>query len=145
MALGLLAVQQWQAQYGDLEERAAALSKKSQLTIEVLVAQLDDFDSVCAGFNSAGKESWLPLFQGWTHRIVAALAELGIYELEVAGKTFDPQIAVGVGVALRPQGMEAAIPYEVAEVVKRGFANGEGKLLRKTEEITYQEGMGENE
>ncbi len=144
LAHGLLTVQQWQAASGDMEERAEVLSRQSQGMIDVLVAQLDDLDSVCAGLNRAGNDAWLPLFEGWLQRIVTALAEIGIYEVNVIGKTFDPQMAVGVGVTARLPGVEAAIPYEVAEIVKRGFINGEGKLLRKTEVITYQEDMGLN-
>ncbi|WP_171904677.1 hypothetical protein [Sporolituus thermophilus] len=32
------------------------------------------------------------------------------------------------------------MPYEVAEVVKRGFLDSAGRVVRKAEVITYQEG-----
>jgi len=31
------------------------------------------------------------------------------------------------------------LPYEVAEVVKRGFIDNDGRLLRKAQVITYEE------
>ena len=144
LAFGLTAVQQWQANYGDAEQRAALLSRQHQYMVDVLVAQLDDLDSVCAGMDSAGRDAWLPLFEGWAHRIAAALAEIGIHEVKVLGKVFDPQMAEGVGVMVRPPGVGVALQYEIVEVVKRGFINGEGMLLRKAQVITYQEGMDEN-
>ena len=49
------------------------------------------------------------------------------------------QVAEGVGVIPREPGTDAVVPYEVAEVVKRGFVNSEGQVLRKAEVITYRE------
>ncbi|SDE81824.1 nucleotide exchange factor GrpE [Sporomusa acidovorans] len=145
VAQGLLAAQQWQDKCGELEAQASVWNRQRQYALDVLITQLDDLDSACAGFKGAESNDWQPLFAGWAHRIVTALAEMGIYEIEVIGKVFDPQIAEGLGTVLRPPAVEAAIPYEVAEVVKRGFINSEGQLLRKAQVITYLEGIGSND
>ena len=155
---GLLEVRQWQAQSGDFEARIDELGRQRQYAVDVLVAQLDDLDHVCAGLGSTVNETWLTVYQGWAQRVLSALAAMGIVEIEVLGQTFDPQIAEGVGVKDRPQKIEAPemeeqglgtthfhVPYEVAEVVKRGFSSAEGQLLRKAQVITYQEGLVKDE
>ena len=170
---GLLEVRQWQAQYGDFEARAEEMGRQRQCAVDALVAQLDDLDHIFTGLGGAMKETWQPVLQGWAQRIVTALAEMGIYEIKVLGQTFDPQIAEGVGVKDRPKKIEAReldeteieateieatemearglgtthfhVPYEVAEVVKRGFSSAEGQLLRKAQVITFQEGLVKDE
>ncbi|TWH48770.1 nucleotide exchange factor GrpE [Sporomusa sp. KB1] len=141
LAQGLLVVQQLVAG----EERAAALKQQHQYALEVLLRQLDDIDSVSAGLIHTEDNAWQPLFKEWAQRIITALAEMGIYEIPVLGKVFDPQMAVGVSSVIRPAELATVTPYEVAEVVKRGFITGEGQLLRKAQVITYQEGKGSNE
>lgn len=136
----LLTGQQWQEKYEDSEKYSETLMREHQSVLNLLLGQLDDFDRICAGFAGAEKDAWQPFFTEWVQKIINALAEMGIYEIDVLGKVFDPRIAEGVG-TLFPS-LEATTPalYEVAEIVKRGFINREGKLLRKAQVITYKEG-----
>lgn len=139
LSQGLAEVQEWQAEYGIKAENVSALSRQREYLLDVLLCQLDEIDIACAGIKDKENNTWQPLLNQWAQRIVAALAEMGIYETDIIGKTFDPQLAEGVGVTPRAPGTDAAVPYEVAEVVKRGFMNSEGRVLRKAEVITYRE------
>ncbi|WP_425058477.1 hypothetical protein SCACP_31300 [Sporomusa carbonis] len=142
LAQGLKAVRQWQAEYDAKTDSFITVSRQREYLLDVLLCQLDEIDMACAGLNDKENNAWQPLLHQWAQRIVAALAELGIYEVDIIGKTFDPQVAIGVGVMPRAPGTAANIPYEVAEVVKRGFVDSEGRLLRKAQVITYQEVTG---
>jgi len=137
---GLLTVKQCQETYGDSEKHSEKLTRQHQSVLNVLLGQLDDFDRICAGFTGVEKDAWQPFFTEWVQKIINALAEIGIYEIDVIGKVFDPRIAEGVGIMLRSPEAIAPVAYEVAEVVKRGFINSEGQLLRKAQVITYKEG-----
>lgn len=134
---GLAEVRQWQAEYGAKSEELNSLLRQREYLLNMLLCQLDEMDGACAGLKGEEDHAWQLLLQQWRQRIITALAELGICEVEVLGKTFEPQVAECVGVV--PKTPATAVPYEVAEVVKRGFANSEGIILRKAQVITYGE------
>jgi len=136
---GMTKVQEWQSEYGVKTERLHALTQQREYLLEVLLLQLDEIDMACAGINDKEDNTWQPLFTQWAQRIITALSEMGIYEVDLVGKTFDPQIAEGVDSMPRMPGMKNSVPYEVAEVVKRGFVTIDGQVLRKAEVITFQE------
>lgn len=136
---GLAEVQKWQAQYDIKAERLNTLARQQEYLLNMLLCQLDEIDMASAGIKDKENSTWQPLLNQWSQRIIAMLAEMNIYEVDVIGKTFDPQVAEGVGVIPREPGTDAVVPYEVAEVVKRGFVNSEGQVLRKAEVITYRE------
>lgn len=137
MTQALAEVRQWQAEYRVKSEELNSLHGQREHLLNMLLCQLDEMDRACAGLKNKGNNAWQLLLQQWRQRIITALAEMGIREVDVLGKTFEPQVAECVGVV---PGMPAsAVPYEVAEVVKRGFANSEGIILRKAQVITYGE------
>lgn len=133
----LAEVRQWQAEYRVKSEELNSLHGQREYLLNTLLCQLDDMDRACAGCKDKENNAWLLLLQQWQQRIISVLTEMGICEVDVLGKTFDPQVAECVGVV--PGIPASAVPYEVAEVVRRGFANSEGIILRKAQVITYGE------
>ncbi|BBB92618.1 MAG TPA: nucleotide exchange factor GrpE [Methylomusa anaerophila] len=114
------------------------LNKQNEQLRAALIDQLDELDAVCARLDAAAEHSWQTVLNQWRCRISRALAEVGILEVEVVGKTFAPEIAECVGTVIRPAG-SPEIPYEVAEVLRRGFITRDGVLLRKAQVVTYRE------
>lgn len=104
-----------------------------------LLCQLDDIDTACSGFKDNPDSAWQPLLELWSARVITTLAEIGIHELHITGTTFQPQTAEAVGTVARPTDTPAAVPYEIAEVIKRGFTAPDGTLLRQAQVITYKE------
>jgi len=126
---GLANVQQWQTEY----------DAKREYLLDILLCQLDEIDRAGAGLDDRENNPWQPLLQQWSQRMIAAVAELSLYEIDILGKTFEPQVAECVGAVIRVQETDTPVSYEVAEVVRRGFVNSEGRLLRKAQVITYEE------
>ncbi|SDF71174.1 nucleotide exchange factor GrpE [Sporolituus thermophilus] len=122
------------------EETLQSLAWQRQYLVDILLQQLDELDRACAGLNGETGAAWRELLTTWAERLVAALEAVGLYELNVTGQTFDPAVANAVGSIRRRQPTQGTVPYEVAEVVRRGFRDGAGRVVRKAEVITYQEG-----
>lgn len=122
-----------------LEALQARLDKRERATAamaESMMAWLDDLDSVCAGLRGEEQQAWQTLLRGWTARLIASLAAAGIRELPVLGAAFDPGLCEAV--ATRPR-RESEVPYQIVEVVRRGFVDANGALLRKARVITVEE------
>lgn len=135
----LVQAQQWQTECTTMEKELNGLHNHQELLLQVLLNQLDELDTAYTGFNGDVHTEWQPLFKQWIVRIISALAEIGIYEIDMIGQSFNPQMAEGLGVIPRPSDTEATIPYEIVQILKRGFIDHEGRLLRKAQVITYQE------
>jgi GrpE. len=120
-------------------ETLSDLVRQRESLVGALIRQLDDIDMVCDGRKEGTEDQWSPLLRHWSKRILRELGELDIREIDVLGKTFAPQTADCIGTIARVLPSEIDIPYEVASVVKRGFVDNDGVLLRKAQVITYQE------
>ncbi len=113
-----------------------------------LIGWLDDIDHVCAGLGGEGRETWYKLLNQWAEQLLDMLASAGIYELKLLGHTFNPSWAESIGTVVSSQLVSTVVddansqslaPYEIVEVVKRGFVYSDGSLLRKAQVITFQE------
>ncbi|MFZ5651840.1 MAG: nucleotide exchange factor GrpE [Bacillota bacterium] len=145
LAAGMDLVQRWQSDHDAGASRLNVMEHQIEYLTGVIIGQLDDIDFVCAGLQGEGRENWRKLLRPWGDRLLAALAEVGVYEVDVIGRTFDPQLAESIGAVARDSsagGGETSgprVPYEVVEVVKRGFVLSDGRLLRKAQVITVRE------
>lgn len=155
LSAGLTAVQNWQDKYALESARLDGYEQQVAYLEEVLLSWLDDFDLLAVRLQTTGQEMWQTLVEKWTSQTLQALQVLGLQEIKVLGTSFNPQIAECIGTVSRPStpaGQENAAPdqgsekenqtmqpYEVAEVVKRGFANEYGHLKRKAQVIVYEE------
>ena len=140
---GLDSIQTWQREFAERTQKIDLLSRQNDQLLNVLVAHLDEIDLALAILRSDG-EAWADLLRKWAERILTALREVGIYEIDLLGKSFNPHLAEGVGVIERERAKAAehsagTVPYEVAQVTKRGFLDSAGQVLRKAQVLTYKE------
>jgi molecular chaperone GrpE (heat shock protein) len=111
------------------------LERQLQGTTEQLIAWLDDLDAALVRLQ--GEEAWRSLLQQWRSQLKRTLTTADIHELQVLGTSFDPRWCESVGTT-PPTPEASTVPYEIMEVVKRGFVTGDGKLLRKSQVITLE-------
>jgi len=143
----LEAVQQWQGTYTIDKSRLDSLEQQIRQVTEMLLVWLDDLDLLSNSLREQGQDGWQKLLGTWTSQVLQALQIHGIVEMRLVGTSFDPKLAESIGtVARQPvktntqeDSLPVLLPYEVAEVVKRGFVNNDGTLLRKAQVMTYQE------
>jgi len=130
------------------EANYKALELQNNFLVEVFIHLLDDIDLVSSRLQGEGQEVWRHLLNQWAGQILTALRETGIGELDILGRSFNPQLAEAIGTvdcdlpddgASGGENVRSLVPYEVVEVVKRGFAYKDGRLLRKAQVITRKE------
>jgi molecular chaperone GrpE (heat shock protein) len=112
--------------------------------IEKNIRWLDDIDQLCIRLEGKETDMWQQTLRAWAEQLLSALAENGIHEIHVLGKPFQPQLAEAIGTVPLPDesGKEAThVPYQVMEVVRRGFAYQDGRILRKAQVITLETDM----
>lgn len=143
---GLAAVRQWQAVYTVDKPRLDTLERQTEYLAEFLITWLDDLDLLTSHLHKQGQVAWHQLLDKWTLQVRQALELLGLQEIPVLGTSFDASIAECLGTVERPQNtgnrqdekvIQLPIPYEVAEVVNRGFISRDGSLRRKAQVIIY--------
>lgn len=127
-----------------IEKRQDELQKLSSN----LIVWLDDIDHIRAEMKSEGQETWHKLLNKWTKQLSDMLTSMGIYELKLLGCSFDASYSESIGTrpSSRPANMvdddeniEEPVPYEIVEIVKRGYIYSNGKLLRKAQVVTLEE------
>ncbi|KLU61954.1 protein GrpE [Peptococcaceae bacterium CEB3] len=151
---GLAAIREWQAVYAVDKPLLETLGRQSEYLAEFLLTWLDDLDLLTSHLHNNEQESWYQLLDKWTRQVVQALQILGLREIPLLGTSYDAVVAECIGTVERPEKLRderdeqarISVPYEVAEVVKRGFILGNGKLKRKAQVIIYREDnkAGEN-
>ncbi len=142
---GMDAVQRWQTDQEVNVARLNEMERQIDFLTGILVRWLDDIDYVCAGLQGEDQGRWRQLLEQWGGQLLTALAEVGVREMDLLGRTFNPQWAESIGTVARdPSGVDGEItrllvPYEVVSVIKRGFVYSDGRLLRKAQVISIQE------
>lgn len=148
LSSGLDAVQQWQHAQTIDKSYLANLEQQIGQVCELLLVWLDDLDLLATSIRNQKQEGWLKLLRTWTIQVLQALQIHGISEMQLVGTSFDPALAESIGTVVRQsirtddlkeETDNSFKPYEIAEVVKRGFIYQDGSLLRKAHVITYQE------
>ncbi|MFZ3101861.1 MAG: nucleotide exchange factor GrpE [Desulfitobacteriaceae bacterium] len=143
----LEAMQQWQDAYTIDKAQLDTLEVQIGQVSEILLVWLDDLDLLATSLREQGQEDWLKLLGTWTNQVLQALQINGIGEMQLVGTSFNPTVAEAIGTVVRQsnrtdameEGVRFFLPYEIAEVVRRGFIYQDGRLLRKAQVITYQE------
>lgn len=114
------------------------LTNQNQL-VQHFIRLLDEMDHISAGLND-GQEAWLRLLEEWSRTTVRTLNDVGIHELDVLGKGFDPTLSEALGTVDKdPQDPTSPVPYQVMRVLKRGFGDNKGNLIRKAQVVTLKE------
>lgn len=124
-------------------------SQKDQLVIEALVGWLDDLDYAANSLgNQEEQKAWRQLMERWTQQLLITLASLGVREVDVLGRSYEPRLSESVQTVLwkewsgtsgffSPDRVPA--PYEVVSIISRGFWLSDNTLFRKAKVITLRE------
>jgi len=148
---GMEEVRQWQELYVQEKVQLQLKEKQIQVLSEAVIKQLDDIDIIRRALkdepNDGTGDNWRQMLDQWSARLVQALAEAGIFEIDMHGKSFDPRWAEAIATVTRAQALtmcddtdaEALLPYQVVAVTRRGFVTPDEHILRKAQVITVQE------
>ncbi len=128
------------------ELRIAQTEAKLEELSYSLIRWLDDLDLVCSGLIENDQEEWKKILKQWSNQIVEQLEGVGIVEIHVLGSSFDPTKAESLGTIPMKDAatkykeikVQRDIPYQVVEVLKRGFIGKNGSLFRKAQVITIE-------
>lgn len=124
--------------YIKIEKEKDCLVRERNFIIEKTIQWLDDIDSVYSRLNKQSQEHWIQLLRNWQKQIIKTLEMLKIYEIDITGKTFNHELAEAVNTKEKEADRDY-LPYEVIDVIQRGFMLANGTLLRKAKVITIEE------
>ena len=124
--------------YIKTEKEKDCLIRERNFIIEKTILWLDDIDLIYNKLNKQNQEYWIELLQNWQKQIIKSLETLKIYEIDVMGRTFNHELAEAVS-AKEKETDRDYLPYEVVDVLQRGFMLENGALLRKAKVITIEE------
>lgn len=99
---------------------------------------LDDMDALCDKIWENNQDGWYQLLRNWQEQLLLCLGTMGIQEIPVLGTSFDPHLCQALDRVVA-HGDKAYVPYEVVDVIRRGFVLHDGTILRKAQVITIKE------
>lgn len=114
------------------------LSKEKDYIIERYIHLLDDLDLIYDNLNMGGQEYWIQLFGNWQNQILKSLELVGLYEIDILGKSFNSSVAESINTEKKEINKEYK-PYEIVKILQRGFILEDGTLLRKAKVVTVEE------
>lgn len=134
---------------GELGSSLSLLTKESELVRQYknreetianhIIRLIDELDHVSSGLNDT-EQKWQTVLTQWTNTSIKSLEEIGIYQLNVLGKAFDPTIAEALQTVEKKELVSPSeVPYEVIQVIQRGYISENGKLIRKARVVTIKE------
>lgn len=90
--------------------------RQRDFTMDTMISLLDEMDHVLSGLKE-DDAVWNHLLNQWSQMLLRNLEELGVYQLDVYGKTFNPEVAEAMKtVAKESLSVESMVPYQVVEV-----------------------------
>lgn len=137
-----------QQQYKEKDTHAARMSqleKKVNQVSSFLIQWLDDIDHLLIKLPEQEDDGWTAMLRQWADQLTAALEALDIYEMDLLNRSFDPRYAeaidsIPIEAMKRPPDIAGLAPFQVVSVIRRGFVQGQGAILRKAQVITLQYG-----
>ena len=133
----------YEERYAEFERIKNNLIKERNFILGKNIHWLDDIDLICDKMYEQDQEQWIQLLQSWQKQIIKSLEALRIYEIDIIGKTFNHELAESVSTK-KKEVDKNYLPYEVVDVLQRGFILEDGTLLRKAKVITIEEEEREN-
>lgn len=124
--------------YTEILRHNENLQKDKDYIIERYIQLLDDIDLIFDNINMGGQEYWIQLLKNWKTQILKSLELVGLYEIDILGKSFDPNISEAISTEKREIN-KAYKPYEIVKILQRGFILEDGTLLRKANVVTVEE------
>lgn len=126
-------------QKGQAGTELAIRENSNRMLVSTLIDSIDTIDGVMQNTRENIPDEWRAFLKTIQISELEGLARVGIRELELLGSSFNPIFAESVEVRAIDQlaGQNKAMrPYEVIEVLRRGFIDGEGRVIRKAQVIT---------
>lgn len=128
-----------QQQYDALLIQNQQYEKQHDFLVQNTLHSLDGIDHVLSGI-SENEQIWSNLLGQWSHELVTSLDKVGVHQLDVLGKSFNPEVSESIKVVAKDSlDIAPTVPYQIMEVLKRGFADTNGQLIRKAHVITVKE------
>ncbi|MBE1556738.1 nucleotide exchange factor GrpE [Sporosarcina limicola] len=130
---------QTQKEQANLISQVDEYANKQHHLIQHFIRLLDEMDHISAGLND-GQEAWRQLLEEWSRNLVRSLNEVGIHELDVLGEGFNPTVSEAMEtVEIDSLDPTPRVPYQIVEVLKRGFVDDKENLIRKAQVVTVKE------
>jgi len=126
--------------YTEILRHNENLRKDKDYIIERYIHLLDDIDLIYDNLNMGGQEYWIQLLKNWKTQILKSLELVGLYEIDILGKSFDTNISEAISTEKREINKEYK-QYEIVKILQRGFILEDGTLLRKAKVVTVEEGI----
>ena len=82
--------------YLKFEREKSNLMKEKDFILGKNIQWLDDIDLIFHKIDGKDQEYWAELLQNWQKQIIKSLEILGIYEIDIIGKTFNHEVAESV-------------------------------------------------
>jgi molecular chaperone GrpE (heat shock protein) len=126
-------------QKGQMSTELAIRENRNRILVSALIDSIDTIDGVLQNTRGNIPDEWQAFLNTIQGSELDGLAKVGVRELELLGSTFNPIFAEAVevrAIAELAEQNKARQPYEVIEVLRRGFIDGEGKVIRKAQVIT---------
>jgi molecular chaperone GrpE (heat shock protein) len=125
---------------GQVKDNLHNEQKHKGLMLKCLLELLDDLDLVNAKVQGDEDDRWKDLCRCWSEKITGTLNEVGIVEIPLLGREFNPLYAEALGTVTKDvwEG-RPTFAYQVVEVCKRGFVWADGSILRKGSVVTVEE------
>lgn len=113
--------------------------KQQAFISQQLMQLLDELDHVASGIHNR-EQSWYDLLAKWSQTLTQSLEAVGMYEVNVFGKSFDPKAAESIRtVEKNTLAATPIVAYQVVEVLQRGYVTKDGQLIRKAKVVTVKE------
>lgn len=114
--------------------------------IAMKLAEIINADMASSQLIGEDQVAWKKILQQWSNQIIERLDMLGIQELKVIGTSFDPTLAESIAAISKQDAVlkyreftaQTFFPYQIVEVLKRGFIRKNGTLVRKAQVITLE-------
>ena len=126
-------------QKGQASTELAIRENSNRMLVSTLIESIDTIDGVLQNSRENIPDEWRAFLNAMQSSEFEGLAKVGIRELELLGSSFNPIFAEAVevkAIAELAEQNKVRQPYEVIEVIRRGFIDGEGKVIRKAQVIT---------
>lgn len=124
---------------GQASIELAIRENSNRILVSTLIDSVDLIDGVLQDTPEDIPNEWRTFLKAIQGSELEGLVKVGIREIELLGSTFNAAFAESVDVREISELAEqnrAMLPYEVIEVLRRGFIDGEGKVIRKAQVIT---------
>lgn len=113
--------------------------KQQDQFMQNMIRLLDELDHVSSGIKGSD-QVWYELLGQWSRSIEKNLKGIGVYQLDIIGKIFNPEVAESMKTVSKDTfASTPVVPYQVVEVINRGYITESGQLIRKAKVVTVRE------